>query len=249
MAKIIAAATTRSAAKRPATMGGFTASNKKRKLWSTGDAAFDISYKSRVTNIDFNYDHSLDNSQIMWNYHQMMAHHGIHTEDLRHIFKVLTGELGSRYNCIYLHGAGSRDKMAILEFFSAFYPPEQIGFIEDNGDNEDGDWMSDLVSKEFYHLDDVLMSKDNEVPLRMLLDGNKLLKTNYIGKYSTNVGRYPMIATNTESMWKDFPVGEEQMRKTMACYELKDESCPTFLYCDDRQKLKSACRLLFHSIM
>ncbi len=78
---------------------------------------------------------------------------------LKEVFPILFNE-GGKKKCIYFQGESNRGKSAIIRILSCLHDDWEIGRLSPQG-IDSSFWMQDLVDKELYHLDEVLVSQKN----------------------------------------------------------------------------------------
>ncbi len=150
------------------------------------------SYKERLVGLDHVKVDPREYDQAMCNFTRIILHNSI---DMKRVFQCLYGELGKR-RTLYLFGAANSGKSSLLNMLSSVYKAHEIGRIGAQ-DIQSNFWLQDLIDKELYVGDEILVSQVNVDTVKLLCEGSKNLCTEIkYGNKQLLPSRPVMIANN-----------------------------------------------------
>ncbi len=150
------------------------------------------SYKERVMGLDHVKVDAKEYDKAMHDFTRIILHNRI---DMRKVFQCLYGELGKR-RTLYLFGAANSGKSSLLNMLSSVYRSHEIGRIGAQ-DIQSNFWLQDLIDKELYVGDEILVSQVNVDTVKLLCEGSKNLCTEIkYGNKQLLPARPVMIANN-----------------------------------------------------
>ncbi len=150
------------------------------------------SYKERLMGLDHVKVDSKEYDSAMNNFTRIILHNKI---DMKLVFQCLFGELGKR-RTLYLYGAANSGKSSVLNMLSSVYRAHEIGRIGAQ-DIQSNFWLQDLIDKELYVGDEILVSQVNVDTVKLLCEGSKNLCTEIkYGNKQLLPARPVMIANN-----------------------------------------------------
>ncbi len=152
------------------------------------------SYKERLVALDHVKVDPTEYYEAFKTFEKIILHNKV---NMTSVFKCLCGELGKR-RTVYLLGEANSGKSSLLNMLSAIYETHEIGKITAQ-DIQSNFWLQDLVDKELYVGDEILVSQVNVDTVKLLCEGNRNLCTEIkYGNKQLLPARPVMIANNVD---------------------------------------------------
>ncbi len=130
------------------------------------------SYKERLVELEHVKVDAKEYDMAMNNFTRIILHNRL---DMRLIFQCLYGKLGKR-RTVYFVGSANSGKSSMLNMLSSVYRSHEVGRVGAQ-DIQSNFWLQDLIDKELYVGDEILVSQVNVDTVKLLCEGSKNLCT------------------------------------------------------------------------
>jgi len=119
---------------------------------------------------------------------------------IANIDAVMSDRAGKRRTLLF-EGDASSGKSLLASVITAMYEPHEIGLISTQNSNSTF-WLQDVIGKSVYMAEELMLDEKNVQAVKMLFEGNPLLKSDVKFADHQMIPYRPVIVTTNHTLWR-----------------------------------------------